>query len=182
MNLSRHMGRCLAALQLRRMPLFTVDIPTALSRGGRALACIPEDPEAAAAALEAVDRLAEWFDPIDVILLSAKAEVSELPATGHSVLAVPAAVNQLGLPYRQVVQRVKGFAPAAAIDLSPRFSLATAYLCVVSGASLRIGMHGPQNGFFNLQYTWSKADDSPLDRHYGRFLDLLESLRASAGS
>ena len=177
-TVSEKVGYRFASLRIRRFPLFEVDITTALSAGGRALVCIPDDQEHAKDALSVCDRLAEWFSPLDVLLLSRGTELFRLPPTRHSVLSVPAAINRFGLPYRQVIQRTVDSAPVVAFDLHPTFHVASAYLCVMSGARLRAGLHAPDEGFFNLNYRWP-ADDAPLAAHYERFLQFLDSLRGS---
>ncbi len=174
----RRLGYRLACLQIKRFRLYDVDIAQALAEGGTALVCIPDDEELATDALAVCDRLSEWFSPIELVLLSSGTELFRLPPTRHSVLAVPAAINHFGLPYRQVRQRVMEIEPDVAFDLHPSFNLASAYLCVVSGAPLRAGFHAPEKGFFNLNYRWP-ADDAPLASHYDSFLRFLESLRAS---
>ena len=182
MKLTRNLGNRYAGYRIRKQELFPVDIATALCKGGKTLVCIPEDPTTVMDALNVCDRISEWFGPVEVVILGTGTEQFRLPANKHSVLAIPVAINTWGLPHKQIIRRVAGMRPTISVDLHPTFSLATAYLCVMSGARLRVGFHGPDQGYFNLQFNWKTGKDTPLGNHYQKFLTVVDSLRTSVGA
>jgi len=176
------LGQLWSRYDLRGRDLRTVDVRTALRDGGSALVCLPGDPAQHASALEVCDRLFTWFAPITPVWLRAKEQVAPLPESAAGrVIEFSDAVNWVGLPHRRVVRHVQALAPQVAVDLNPEFSLATAALCVESGATLRIGFGASESGHFNLVYAW--WDDGiplALAKHYERFLALLADLSTSA--
>jgi len=180
MTWAHRIGFRWASWRIRRRDLFTVDVRFALSSGGEALIFLPESAEVLAASLVVCRSMAKWFAPVRLMVLSASRVPPTVAEAGLPVLVVPAAVNRWGLPYRPVVRRVRTMTPRVAMSLHPAFDLASAYLCVESGAPLRVGFRGPNIGFFNLQYTWREEDRADPAAHYGRFLEMLADLRLAA--
>jgi hypothetical protein len=170
----------LARLWIRRSRLYSVDIPTALSQGGPAIVCLPEDPSLAEDALRVCDELSAWFGTIHPLHITASKEPVRLPIYTRRIIAVERAVNYLGFPVGEVVRQTKNLAPMVALDLNPSFRLATALLCVQSGAALRIGLRTSEPGFFNLEYNWPENDGLTLSEHYGRMLEFFDHVRASS--
>jgi len=180
MTWSHRTGLWWASWRLRRRELFTVDIRSALSRGGTALVLLPDDEELLKCGLEACSVLSSWFQPIHLMVLSQSSTAPDVTGTGHPTLSLPNAINRWGLPYRPVIRRVAEIAPQVAISLHPEFHLASAYLCVLSGAPLRIGFSGPADGYFNLQYIWRDIGGADATDHFRGFLAMLADLRSSA--
>lgn len=180
MRWAHRVGLRWAQWRIRRRNLFTVDVRTALSSGGEAIIFLPEEEVFLRPALEVCRRLSAWFHPVHLMVLTTSQFPPDLTQGGLPALAVPNAVNRWGLPYRPVIRRVREMTPAVTISLHPQFHLASAYLCVESGAALRIGLCGPGDGFFNLQYTWNNADGMDASEHYRNFLATLADLRVSS--
>lgn len=180
MTWPHRMGLRWASWQIRRRDLFTVDIRSALSRGGKALIFLPNDEELVSHAVGACRHLSVWFEPTQLMILSPSENPPTAVNAGLPVLAVPHAVNRWGLPYRPVIRRVTEIAPQVAISLHPSFDLASAYLCVVSGAPLRIGIGGGGDRYFNLRYVWRDANGVGAPEHYRSFVRMLADLRRSA--
>jgi len=166
--------------QLRTCGLYTVDIRTALSLGGKAVVCLPERKELLSAALEVSRRLSEWFYPLHLIVLSPSKYPPDLTEVGFPALVIPQAISMWGLPYKPIIHRVRKLAPRVAVDLHPEFHLASAHLCVQSGAALRIGFRALHDGYFNLHYTWKDGDGTDASDHFRNFLEMLADLRSSA--
>jgi hypothetical protein len=165
--------------QLSRRNLFSVDVSEALAHGGRALIFLPSDPKQVPDALVAAKELTSWFDPVNVIWAGVGNIPPNITDADMSITSIPNAVNRWGLPYKPMIDRIKPLAPQVVIDLNPTFFQATAYLGIVSGATLRIGFRSPREGFFNLQYTWPQGDTESLPQHYEGFCRTLRQLRES---
>ena len=178
MKCLHHIGSLWIKWRLRRADLFPVDIKQAVQQGGSTLVFLPEDPDLVPAALAACDQLAEWYSPLHVLWMSVGETTPSFSDTDFSVVAmtIPKGYTLWGLPYRPLARHVRKLSPRIAVDLNPDFRLASAYLCVESGARLRIGFRA-KPGYFNLQYNWQNSRKVGVSEHYGRFMRVLADLR-----
>ena len=181
MKCLHHVGNLWIRLKLRKAQLFPVDIGAAVRRGGRTLVFLPEDPELLPAALAACDQLAEWYSPIHILWMGITEKTPNFSNTKFSVvaMAIPKGYTVWGLPYRPLAKHVRKVSPQIAIDLNPEFRLASAYLCVESGAQLRMGFRA-KAGYFNLQYNWDNSRTTRVSEHYYRFMKVLADLRQTS--
>ena len=179
MSVLHAVGHVWAKWRLSRRDLFTVEVRAALRGGGRALVCLPTDIRHVAEGAVVAGRFQEWFSPVNALWLGSGGTEPDTPNAPLPITAIPNAVNRWGLPHKPVVQQIQRLKPRVAIDLNPRFQQASAYLCVLSGAELRVGFDAPRDGYFNLQYGWPDGGEASLAEHYERFLEMLTDLRST---
>ena len=72
------------------------------------------------------------------------------------------------LPRREFIQRIKGYHFEIVLDLDLEKGFINSYLCLKSGALVRIGLKGKTGfPFYNLQLALSKEKSSPEDLYVG---------------
>ena len=90
----------------------------------------------------------------------------------------------LSLPRRKFVQRIKGHQFGIALDLDTEDGFLNSYLCLKSGADVRIGLEGKTGPpFYNLQLALSKGRLYQEDIYAGMAETLKNlSLESAAGA
>ncbi|HPU86187.1 MAG TPA: hypothetical protein PLE60_12745 [Candidatus Latescibacteria bacterium] len=171
-------GAFLAHRRVQNVAAEPVEIREALRAGGKTLVFLPQAPELLHPGVSICVTLAGWFGPLALCCVSRDDKLPDLSNSGYPAVLFPWAISRMGLPTRNVREKVKVLAPTIAVDLHPQFNLPTAYLAAESGASLRIGFGDAPSGYFNLRYACPSFDPANSALHYGRFLRTIENLRA----
>jgi hypothetical protein len=90
----------------------------------------------------------------------------------------------LSLPRRKFIQRIKGYRFEIALDLDLEDGFLNSYLCLKSGAGVRIGLEGKTGPpFYNLELALSKGRRYQEDIYVGMAETLKNlSLESAAGA
>jgi hypothetical protein len=178
----------------RRAPVFS--ILDALGRTGRLLVCLPDRPEEARQAAEAMPGLIACLRPTNVTVIGTEAAAAACDRLRDAcqILAIGATDRGwTGLPRRALTRRVRGEGVDMAIDLNPRLNLLTAVLCLRTRAPVRVCVQSPHRDlFFNVQLAIGReespdalrsvASSASFDTLYGRLLQSFQRLTGRPAS
>jgi hypothetical protein len=150
-----------------------------MNRAENVLICLPAKPESFNSAKDHLTIFADIFQDkkIFVFLPVAGAE-SFLPHLKSYGVIYPQKkdLRIFSLPRREFIQRIKGYHFEIALDLDLEDGFINSYLCLKSGALVRIGLKGKTGfPFYNLQLALSKEKSYQQDL-YARMAEMLQSL------
>ena len=119
-----------------------VDVFSTISRAERVLICLPENLEDFGIARHFTTLFRTNFSHANVIFLVKQNYLNLLNKIDKEkcdILSVNGEhVSPLGLPSKNVIEKIKRMDLDLVIDLNYNFNLTSTYICIISGASLRI--------------------------------------------
>jgi len=131
-----------------------------MNRAENVLICFPSKIESFASAKEHLTAFADLFQNKKIFvflpLIEGKTFLSHLKR--YAVICPQKGdLRILSLPRRKFIQRIKDYGFEIALDLDLEDGFLNSYLCLKSGAEVRIGLKGKTGSpFYNLQLALSK--------------------------
>jgi ADP-heptose:LPS heptosyltransferase len=115
-----------------------------------------------------------WFNEknITVVTRDQKERIEQVLPRARVISLAPEELTPFFLPRRAVLERVRERQYDLAVDMNLDFMLPSAYICMESGARVRVGFSGPNaDTFYNLQV---RLDPSSHEGHaYKRLVNCL---------
>ncbi|MBN2013389.1 hypothetical protein JW960_28925 [candidate division KSB1 bacterium] len=82
--------------------------------------------------------------------------------------------NVLGLPKKELIQKISSFKSDIAIDLNHTFQFFSTYLCLKSGAKLRIGLEDSERDVY-YNFCFRTQQNEKLDNKYRKMFKYLDA-------
>jgi len=142
-----------------------------INQAENVLICLPAKPESFNSAKDHLTIFADIFQDKKIFVFLPVAGVeSFLPHFKSYGVIYPQKedLRIFSLPRREFIQRIKDYHFEIALDLDLEEGFINSYLCLKSGALVRIGLKGKTGfPFYNLQLALSKEKSSPEDLYVG---------------
>jgi hypothetical protein len=150
-----------------------------MRRAENVLICLPAKKESFTVAKDHLYIFADIFQnkKVSVFLPFIEGETSLLELERYKVISPRKEdLKIFSVPRREFIQEIKGYAFEIALDLDLQDGFINSYLCLKSGAELRIGFKGKAGfPFYNLQLALSK-ERLGQEELYGGIEETLKSL------
>ena len=132
-----------------------------MSRAESVLICFPAKVESFASAKDHLTTFSDVFQNKKIFLFlplaGAESFLSHLKRY-QVICPQKEDIGILSLPRRKFIQRIKGYRFEIALDLDSEDGFLNSYLCLKSGAGVRIGLEGKTGPpFYNLELALSKG-------------------------
>ena len=131
------------------------------------LICLPPDSVEEEEVGVVLDRLRQRFPQAKIVVgVLAGRDISFSDDSIEIIRIDEAMLSPSGMPKSSVREQLKAISADISIDLSPTFVPLSAYLCMLSGARIKIGFAGLSHGdlVFNFQIA-PKAERTGIERY-----------------
>ena len=171
----RFLGYSIARFRLRSQRDKVLSFPHALASAGRVLLVLPEKPWEFTEAATVLRPLLGRFTASHITIVSFPAQDSpgRLVPRSHVLSVTADDLTLFYLPRQKIIDAIRREKFDLAVDLNLDFMLASAYICKVSDAKVRVGS-ARRNAdlFFNFQVRVDPV--SPPGQSYKRFVRCLQ--------
>jgi ADP-heptose:LPS heptosyltransferase len=111
------------------------------------------------------------------ITLTMKEQYQNLFDQSHhfgTIFVTASSRNVLGLPKKELIQKISGLKSDIAIDLNHTFQFFSTYICLKSGAKLRIGLEDSERDvYYNLSFRTQQSEK--LENKYRKMFKYLDA-------